>query len=373
MLLGCDDPSAVGLDIIGEIGGDPVIVDLPATISHLDGVNQFTGQNSRFLIGQVDDPIFGTFRTHAYIDFGAMLGATAFRENTVTSAYLTLRRDYLYGDTLGTVSIDIFDMPAEWSAQGATADTSLAYGELVASYTVSAQDTLVTLQLPQTWVAANDTTLRSTVFATVFHGFHLKARSGSTVIGYAAGLSSLGATTASDTVTFPQILGRNLTVRERLTQPVESADVIPYQSTVGPQVSLSYDLAELVDQFAVNRGTLRVREDSLRIQQSAPADFVRTRPQNLNLYFRTPEGTMLLIERAPRQENGDFYFRSGDLYLLMDQIMRGQREPGTFELRTQQIPSATSAAGINTLDVMLIRREEGQRPDLRLVLTPLLD
>jgi hypothetical protein len=100
---------------------------------------------------------------------------------------------------------------------------------------------------------------------------------------------------------------------------------------------------------------------------------VRTRPQNLNLYFRTPEGTMLLIERAPRQENGDFYFRSGDLYLLMDQIMRGQREPGTFELRTQQIPSATSAAGINTLDVMLIRREEGQRPDLRLVLTPLLD
>lgn len=372
LLLGCDDPSAVGLDIIGEVGGEPVIVDLPPTVNDVTVVDQVTGQNPRVLVGHVEDPLFGTFRTHAYLDFGQMLGAEGFREGTVTSAFLTLQRDYLYGDTLGTIEFDLFGMPGEWAAGGATADTSLAYGDFVASYTVSAQDTLVTLQLPQTWVAANDTTLRSTDFPNVFHGFHLRARGGNTILGYAAGLSSFGATTAADTVSYPQV--RNLTIRERLTPPGDSGDATPYQSTVGPLVSLSYDVADLVDQFAVNRGTLRVREDSLRIQQSAPAHFVRTRPANLHLYYRRADGLLQLVESSPRQENGDFFFASANLYLAMDQIMRGQMEPGSFELRTQLAPAVNDPQiGINTLDVMLIRQEEGLRPDLRLVLTPLLD
>jgi hypothetical protein len=369
LFAGCDDPSAVGLDIIGEVGGDPVIMDVPPVITQLETAGELTGQNSRVLVGHVEDPLFGTFRTHAYLDFGAPLSGSTFREGTINSAYLRLERSYVYGDTLGSIEVDVYGMDAEWGSQGATADTSIAYSSLIASYTISAHDTLVTLQLPPDWVAANDTTLRSEAFSSVFHGFHLRARGGNAVVGYSAGLSFLGATTAADTVSFPQV--RNLTVRERLTDPQPTGNVVAYQSLVGPGVALSYDTSELIERFALNRGTLRIREDSLQILL-APVNFVRTRPQTLTLFYRTVENVLLPVETAPRQDTGEFVFRSGELYLMIDRILRGQIRPGRFEIRTQQPATATQGLGINTLDVLLIRQDEG-RPDLRLVLTPLLD
>jgi hypothetical protein len=361
--IGCDDPSNVGLDVIGDVGGDPIIEDFAPEIGLAASRDEVTGQNSRILVGQVNDPLLGTVRAHAYVDFGTLVGSANFREGTVASATLNLRRDYVFGDTLGTVDLRLYDMPEEWAAQGATSDTTLVAGDFIASYTVSVSDTIVSLPLPASWVAANDTTLRSDVFPTVFHGFHLEAQSGTAVVGYAAGQSSLRAVAGTDSVTFPQ--SRNLTTTERLSAPVESESYAVLQSTAGPIVALDYDLSSVAGEFALNRASLRIQDDSLAAFAARPANFQRTRPSALNLYFRTHDDNLLLIETTARQDNGDFHFRSSDLYFLVSQILRGQRQPGTFELRTPSNP--------NTLDYVLIRQGDESQPRLRLVLTPLLD
>lgn len=360
--LGCEDPSNVGLDVVGEIGGDPVIRTLAPAIG-VPPTEEVTGNNARFLVGHLADPLLGAVRANAYVDFGAMVGSTSFRAGTVSSASLEMRRNYFAGDTLGTIEISLYDMPAEWNAQGATSDTSLVHGDLISTYTISAQDTVVTLPLPQSWIAANDTTLRSEAFTSVFHGFHLEANAGNSILGFATTQTSLRAVAGTDSVSFPRV--RDLTTTERLSDPSGSEDYVVLRATAGPIIELGYDLGDVIDQFAVNRATLRVREDSVRAMSDLPPHFVRPRPTLLNLYFRTHDGNLLLIETAARQDNGDFFFRSTDLFVLAEQLVRGQREPGTFELRLPSTP--------NTLDHLLVRRDEGADPGLRLVLTPLLD
>jgi hypothetical protein len=361
--VGCENPTSVGLDVIGEIGGDPVIRSLDPNLESRTAFEEVTGQNQRILVGHVNDPILGAIRADAYLDFGAMVGTATFRDNEVVWAALELQRDYAVGDTVLPIEVSLYDMPAEWNAQGATSDTSLVRGGYIGTFSVSPFDSVITLPLPQDWIARNDTTLRSTSFPEVFHGFMLEAPDANAVFGFRAGNATLRAATAVDSVFFPQ--SRNLTTTERLTQPNESADYTVLQGTAGPIITLNYDLQGIRNEFGLNRATIRVREDSVAAMSQLAPHFHRSRAERLNLHFRTHDGNLLLVETASRQENGDFLFRTSELHFLMDQLLRGIRQPGTFELRLPSNP--------NTLDHLLIRRGEDVDPTMQLVLTPFLD
>ncbi len=65
----CEDPSNVGLGLVGNDGGEPIVEQLPfETIEMVDleGIEDNTGQH---LVGQVDVPLMGQISATAYIDF----------------------------------------------------------------------------------------------------------------------------------------------------------------------------------------------------------------------------------------------------------------------------------------------------------------
>lgn len=362
-LSACDDPTSVGTDIIGDRGGVPQVHDLSPISIESSTLPPITGNNERTLLGYLDDPVLGTIRAHAYVDFSAPTGAGDFRDGTVSWAEIQLTREYVIGDTVGNIHINLYDMPEDWNPQGGTADTSFTHSTQVTSYTFSAADTLIALELPHDWIARNDTTLRSTSFANVFHGFYFEASAGDAVLGFSASGTTLRAASGADTVTFA--MARNLTAIDHQ----DPADLPPgrviVQGTGGRALDTEFNMDPLRDNYALNRAVLTVREDSLTSKSLLPHGYIRPRASQLNLFARLGNGTVAQVDAAFRNEDGEFAFQSSDLRSLVDQYLRGEADVEAFLLR---IPST-----VNSLDHLLIQSETTNVPRLTLTLTPLLD
>ena len=177
----CEDPSNVGVGLVGEGGGEPVVerVEL-AEFEDVEGTD-VTGGTQLVLAGRVNDPLLGTLSATGHLDFDAVGGAdvAGFRDTTLASATLQLVPNYAYGDTTTEVTLQLSSVPDEFNAAGATADTTLPAGEPIATFRFAPTDTLVSVPLPEAWIAANDTTLRSTRATSIFHGFQIAPAPGS--------------------------------------------------------------------------------------------------------------------------------------------------------------------------------------------------
>ncbi len=108
---GCDDPSAVGIGLIDE-EGLPVTVRLPADSVLTASQKDRTGNTARVLAGRVADPLVGTLSATGYVDF--VMSGTALVDTTIVGVRLELPRDYVYGDTLGSVTLALHDMTEDW-------------------------------------------------------------------------------------------------------------------------------------------------------------------------------------------------------------------------------------------------------------------
>jgi hypothetical protein len=201
MLAACgDDPSGVGVGVNprGFDGGVPQAVNLEPTTFTAEPIDDVTGNSSRILTGRVDDPVVGEVEATAYIDVS--LPATlpdGFTDGTVSAAELVLSprgssgnttiSQYIYGDTLSSMTLGIYAMPEEWEAT--TSDETLSAGSLIAESEPFTPGDTVRISLPDTW--SGFSTLNDTTdFAETFHGFQIRALSGGAVVGYAVAGSS---------------------------------------------------------------------------------------------------------------------------------------------------------------------------------------
>lgn len=209
----CDDPSNVGLGLVGDEGGTPEIVRVSLPLASLDQAER-TGNANQSLAGITDDPVLGTIRAAAYLDFGSasVLNTNStlsdFRASNVVGVTLELPVSYRYGDTLSTVRYALRSITAPFVATGAESDTSFAVGDVITTFEAQANATTVSVALPDDWVARLDTTLRGSNFLNTFNGFYLEPLSGNAVLGFrqfsvsAQSLASLTARSASDTVRY---------------------------------------------------------------------------------------------------------------------------------------------------------------------------
>ena len=90
---------------------------------------------------------------------------------------LRLVRDFVYGDTLATLPVEVREITEAWSPDGLPSDTTLATGPVLTTGTLAAQDTLVTFDLPAAYIAANTTALRDSLDA-LFEGFQIRVPEG---------------------------------------------------------------------------------------------------------------------------------------------------------------------------------------------------
>lgn len=371
LLTACEDPSNVGLGLVGEGGGEPVVqrVDV-SPFEAVAAARDVTGNRQRLLAGRVADPLLGTISATGYFDFTALDGddVGGFRDTTLVSATLQLTPDYVYGDTTSPVTFTLRSVPEELDAADAPADTTLPEGDVITSFSFVPTDSLVSVPLPASWIAENDTTLRSEQVTSVFHGFELAPASGTdgAVVGFNQAGSRLQAVAGADTVSFGAA-GNNTGVKSitnlaRAGEPALPADRVLLQDGLGPRVRLSLDLSEadLLGE-ALNRVALHLYPDTLALDGSS--GFYRPRPPALALYGVLEDGTEAEVATAVLDEAGRYAFSSNDLRAILQGALLGEE---TFDHYEIVVPSV-----VNTISpVLFYGPGSGETaPQMQLVVT----
>jgi hypothetical protein len=212
-----------------------------------------------------------------------------FFDTPISRVVLRLRPDYRYGDTTATVTFDIHEILESWNAPSLVSDTTLAVrGEVVTSFSVSAADTLVHVEMPVTWVEDRSPLLRAADFNAAFHGFQIRPRDDSRLaLGFDGARSDLlvvsGVGESADSVSyFTSALFSSVT-RDVPPEGTLPQGLIPLQD--GPSQGLTFGLRlDTLGAPALSAGFLRIEADTTLLVQNRPAGFVRPMSRTLVLY-----------------------------------------------------------------------------------------
>ncbi len=364
-LIACEDPSNVGIGLVGEEGGTPFIVDIPGATVSAEPTHDLTGNAARFLTGSVFDPLLGTTTATAYVDFFATASAD-FQASTVDTVVLRLKRDYLYGDTTATITLMLRAMPEDWSAEDVPADTTLEPGDVILEgFTFSAADTLIEVPLPADWVAANDEVLRSDDFLTAFNGFQLTTTAGNAVVGFNGDDSSLLAVTASEDTTIFSITKNLSTYVQQADGADLPPDVLLIRDGTGPMGRLTFDFArDSTRQQVLNRVVVQLPAVEDVLAANTPANFHRPLLSTLNLRgVDETSGNAATLVSSATLSDGVIAFESADLRTIVQRLLFDETPITHFTIE--------APATDNTLNVLLVRIPPAEdAPRARLTLTP---
>jgi hypothetical protein len=331
LLAACEDPSGVGL--VDLDASDPRARILPADDVRIDSLRDATGAfltDSGFddfqgLAGRVDDPTYGTTVSLAYLDVLAPSSfPDGFRDREVEEATLLLRRTYVYGDTMSTTRLDVRQIAEDWDAAGTASDTLFPVEDgVITSFDVAPGDTLIEVPLPASWVAANDTTLRSSSFSTIFHGFRLSPSDQAAAVYGFSGESSLRLISEDDTVSYG-VSELFSGIEPPAADPI-TGDLAQIQDGTGRGLRLDFDVDPLGASTVISRAVLRVTADTSAASMGLPTGFVRPFARELALYGLVDDGTPVLIAEATLdEETQTFSFGSTVLGEVFQELILGR-------------------------------------------------
>ena len=358
LLAACEDPSGVGLTVLDPTASDPQARTLPVDSAAFTDSEELTGafltdpgfQDFRGLAGRVEDPVFGTTTAFGYFDVLEPQNFDGFGDQPIEEATLRLRRTYAYGDTMSTTRLNVRQIAEEWTAVGAVADTLFpVQDDIITSFDVAPGDSLIEIDLPESWIEANDTTLRSEDFSTIFHGFRLDPSDEASAVYGFAGSSTLRLISEGDTVVYQ--VSEVFSGIEGPADPPTDEALWRLQDGTGRGLELQFDLDTLA-QSAVNTVRLRVNADTAAATTDLPPGFVRPFARRLALFGFVEDQDPVLITVADLDEETEtFTFRSAVLDDVFQDLLLGRSEVEGFVLGFPATPSS--------LDVLpLVRSSE---------------
>lgn len=325
VLAACDDPSGVGLTVLDIDDIDPRARDVAASEVDAERIPRNTGftrssQNvieGRILAGEVDDPVFGRVRASGYVDLLAPGSAVpAFAQTPIERAVLELRPNYVYGDTTATVTYDLFQVTNSWVATLVASDSTLAVTSEtpIRSISVAPADTLVRIELPQSWVAANDSLIRAPGFEQNFHGFELRPQAGGTAVrGYNPNARMLVLSDLSDDTS-----GLDTTILassqifssiRRIEDGAQPDDLLTLQNGLSRSMVLTFDLSDFIGS-ALATAFLRLEAAPDVIDEALPPNFRRSRAQTLSLLGLGAGDPVVLAEATYDEATQTYVFGS---------------------------------------------------------------
>ncbi len=341
----CDDPTSAGLTLAGGQKGDPIAYTASPSLFAPAEVEDVTGNKSTVLAGNVADPLLGTIEAKGYIDF--TLNATqtdAFVAGPITSAKLILDIGYLYGDTTATPLLSVNEMLDDWNNPGANSDTTLTAGPniLQSTLTLTPGDSTVSFDLPQSWIDANDSTLKSVFFATSFNGFELSTDASNLVLGFDVASSVLEVVSGGDTISFPGIQSiSSVTVLSAATLP---ADRLLMQDGTRQGISLGIDPSAIdsLSKAVLSSLILSISVDTATVAASTPANFVRPPLESIEL-VGTIDSLDFQIETSELDDNGRFIFDSTILRDAIQQEIISSPVFDSYKIRVSSSSNTISA------------------------------
>ena len=301
-LSACQDPAGVGLGLIDEEGSDPATRTVTATSADtLRDARPLIGfadssaslSQTRVLVGDVVDPVFGDARAVAYLDL--VRPAIPDDPGDVLVARLELQRTYVYGDTTTTLPLALRQVEGRWSPTlDYPADTTLAAGPVLASSSVSVADGVVAFDLPASWIEANGAALFAADFNEAFEGFAVEpaARPApGAVFGFqvASRQTRLRVETTTDTLFYA--VGEVFTSLARQALAGTPTRFVPAQVGAGRGVRLRFPLGD-VGPLPLARAVFEAPVETA-LAQDGP--FVRPLADRALLYGIDGEGARRLL------------------------------------------------------------------------------
>lgn len=356
----CDDTSNVGLGLVGE-QGQPEVRQLNITEFEPQTFEDITSAVQRVLTGEVDDPLTGLVSAEGFVDFTGRFGNR--EDSTITEVILRLVPDYIYGDTTAMVTLQLRDVLEEWSDSGLEADTSFATADMVVTeVSFLPTDSVVVIPLPEAWVIANDTTLKSSTFAASLHGFSLRATESNAVVGFDALESRLQVLTPTDTVAFA--LSETFSHLVRPEPFVAPEGRLLLQDGISPTVRLNFDLSGN-EQTPVNGVRLTIAAD-IALSQNTPPNFVRPLLRQVQLARVAEDGSGFVLGDSFLDDDGSFRFESTTFRSVLQQTLLGETLFDHFEVRFD-IEDNT----INSLFIYGADADENVAPNAFITVSPI--
>ncbi|MCH8122421.1 MAG: hypothetical protein IH853_04795 [Bacteroidetes bacterium] len=368
VLVGCgDDPSNIGLGLVDVQAGEPVLVTLVPTSFETSSDADITGGflavtllregANRFLVGTTVDPALGTLTAEGRLSFVALEAASDdFRNGPVSSVVLTMDLNYVYGDTLTPITVRLSSISDEWSAAGTRADTVLNVGASIMEIELDPTADLAEIELPSTWVSANDVLLRSETFSSDFRGFHLSHVDGNAVVGVSAGSSFLSIAVPGDTL--------RVSVEKILTTVSRDASATPAEFLLLQDgidiiaVELDFETDEILNNL-IHHALFRLNT-ALPILDT-PTGFSRPQLTNMDLVAITGSDEFrTVLAEGQVDDDGILTFQSTNLSIAMQNTVLGRGDLVRFELH--------APIEDNSLDFVFFERNSGAGGP-RLILT----
>lgn len=329
LLSACQDPAGVGLGLIDEEQLDPNVRTVPLTdFTTAEDTTIAIGQaatgtgilsQTRVLVGQVTDPVFGDARAVAYLDFRQSSSLDGDAEaSAVTEAWIELDRAYAYGDTTTALPVELRTIDGDWEVDtGYPRDTLFSTGSALSTTEIVAADTLRRFDLPAGWVSDNAETLISSSFADDFEGFALQVPDGyAPTPGVVYGFntfqsegSGLRVVVADDTLLYPLAEVFSSVATEAAAMPPTGA--LAVRTGGGGAIRFDADFSP-IGSAPLARAALRLPVDASLAREGA---FVRPIASSSLLYgIQTVDGEETLIGLGLVVFDGD------DLLLMSDTI-----------------------------------------------------
>lgn len=333
-LAACTDPTSdVGLDLLGDSVNLHVKTLLSTSFSPSSLVD-ITGAAPRVLVGAADDPLTGQIEASGFLDFaGQFSGAPS---DAISAVQLRLARNYDYGDTTGVLQFSLHQVLAEWDQSGLKANTALTIGPEIINVNVTTRDTLITVDLPLSWIDANENLLRSDNFGSEFYGFAFLDNGSEQVAGFNSASTTLVATSTAGPTTFT--VSSTYTKIDRKTEPDPPDDLVLFQDGAGPAISLDFNLNAYFFDQSINGAVLTFSADTIA-SQDTPANFVRPLSDRLQLVAVTSdqEAPAILVGEAVLSDDGKYRFSGQDLSVFFQSLILGKLEYEYLELRAPVI------------------------------------
>lgn len=377
-LTACQDPSGVGLELIGEEGTDPNVVIVAADEVRAQEQRDVTGgfatsspAQRTLLVGEVMDMLAGNTRAEGYFDFIPTTSVPeGFLDSPILGAELRLVRSYVYGDSMSTLPLVFYQIDETWSPADAPADTTFEVGAQLGAVTFPASDTLLTFDLPSNWISEFDTTIRSDSVISAIEGFQVRLSEGTmpnVVVGFEGPSSRLRLRTAQDTVDFPIA---EIFSRIEREDPVSTPDGIRLlRDGSGEALAFTFPVDTLGTR-AVASAALKLTIDTDVLDTGD--GFTRPLPETLALYLRDQDDNRLLVTTAERGDTNQFIFTSSALTSLLQREVLGEAFVTQFEVGYLASPST-----INVLPIIVgpepAPGDPDQRPRFALTLVPIIN
>jgi hypothetical protein len=365
ILAACDEPAPVGVGLVDAQSGEPFVITTLSSGFSATEIEETTGNAPRALFGIVDDPALGTTEAIGYADFVSPgLLTSSFEDNVVQSASLLLATNYVLGDSLSDIAIQLRSIEDAWLGSGVTSDTTLQVGAIVTGSSVNYETRTLEIPLPDDWVARWDTTMRGTTFDDSFHGFEVSTTSRTGVFGFDILGSSIQAVAGGDTTLF--FASRSLTrFVGSATPPVDPEGFVIQD---GQRRGMSFSLEPLLldsRNLALNRGIVRIPADT-SLSTNLQANYVRPILDWLVLDWVSLDGTRTPIALAQRDADR-FDFQSDQLHDSLATFVLGNSGLSNFELRVPDLVVDGTANSVSVIRIPHI----ATTPSVLMTVTPI--